>query len=354
MPKSNIYTCAIVFNVVFSLMKEFLYFLIIFLIVEERKMSILIALVPALAWGSVGIVTTKAGGTAAQGIMGMTIGALILGFGTLFAFVIPNAGVDYAFNSRIWLVGFLSGLVWAIGQVGQLIGFKKLGVSIGNPLSTSGQIVGNALMAAAVLGEWHTGRMWFFGILSIALVTIGALFTTVRDTNAPKDLNPERDFKGGVTAVIVSTLGFMAYFVIPNLLNKWGYISDAMHNQNNGLDYMTAIVAPQSLGQILGAILIVIFFFKETGDMFKSGTWRQVITGLVWALGNVFMFISTGNPDVGQATATTLSQTGIIVGTFGAIFILKEKKTKRQMGFIIVGAIMVVIGAILISKLAEL
>ena len=41
-------------------------------------MSILIALVPALAWGSVGIVTTKAGGTAAQGIMGMTIGAILL------------------------------------------------------------------------------------------------------------------------------------------------------------------------------------------------------------------------------------------------------------------------------------
>lgn len=90
-------------------------------------MSILIALVPALAWGSVGIVTTKAGGTAAQGIMGMTIGAILLGFGTLAFFVIPNAGMDYAFNSRIWLVGFISGLIWAVGQVGQLIGFKKLG-----------------------------------------------------------------------------------------------------------------------------------------------------------------------------------------------------------------------------------
>ena len=217
-------------------------------------MSILIALVPALAWGSVGIVTTKAGGTAAQGIMGMTIGAIILGFGTLAFFVIPNAGMDYAFNSRIWIVGFISGLIWAVGQVGQLIGFKKLGVSIGNPLSTSGQIVGNALMAAAVLGEWHTGRMWFFGVLSIALVTGGALLTTVRDKNAPAETNPERDFKGGVSAVIVSTLAFMMYFVLPNLLNKWGYISDAVHNQNNGLTerpvtcllYATLLLLPKN------------------------------------------------------------------------------------------------------------
>ena len=146
----------------------------------------------------------------------------------------------------------------------------------------------------------------------------------------------------------------MMYFVLPNLLNKWGYISDAIHNQNNGLDYMTAIVAPQSIGQILGALLIVAFYFKETRNIFKIGTARQIITGLVWALGNVFMFISTGNPEVGQATATTLSQTGIIVGTFGAIFILGERKTTRQMGYIFLGTVLVIIGAILISKLSVL
>ena len=49
-------------------------------------MSILIALVPALAWGSVGIVTTKAGGTAAQGIMGMTIGAILLWYTGIFCY----------------------------------------------------------------------------------------------------------------------------------------------------------------------------------------------------------------------------------------------------------------------------
>lgn len=36
------------------------------------------------------------------------------------------------------------------------------------------------------------------------------------------------------------------------------------------------------------------------------------------------------NPAVGQAKASTLSQIGIIVSTMGAIIILKERKTKRQ------------------------
>ena len=88
--------------------------------------------------------------------------------------------------------------------------------------------------------------------------------------------------------------------------------------------------------------------------MFQKGTWMNIVTGLVWALGNVFMFISTANPNIGQATASTLSQTGIIVGTFGAIYLLGEKKSKRQMVFIVIGAILVVIGAIMIAKLKTL
>ena len=101
-------------------------------------MSILIALIPALAWGSTGLVTTKMGGTAAQGTLGMTFGAFVFGMLTLGLFVVPQAGMEFAFNPRIWIVGFVSGLFWAVGTAGQFVGFKKLGVSVGNPLSTAG------------------------------------------------------------------------------------------------------------------------------------------------------------------------------------------------------------------------
>ncbi len=46
--------------------------------------AILLALVPALAWGSVGLVNTKMGGSAGQQTLGMTFGALIFGLGTMF------------------------------------------------------------------------------------------------------------------------------------------------------------------------------------------------------------------------------------------------------------------------------
>lgn len=41
-------------------------------------MSLLIALVPMIAWGSIGLVSGKIGGSANQQTLGMTIGALLI------------------------------------------------------------------------------------------------------------------------------------------------------------------------------------------------------------------------------------------------------------------------------------
>ena len=46
-------------------------------------MVFLLALIPALAWGSIGLVSGKLGGNAYQQTLGMTFGALVFGVGTL-------------------------------------------------------------------------------------------------------------------------------------------------------------------------------------------------------------------------------------------------------------------------------
>jgi glucose uptake protein len=103
---------------------------------------------------------------------------------------------------------------------------------------------------------------------------------------------------------------------------------------------------------VLGAFIIAIFVMKEA-DKFGKATWKNILTGMVWAAGNVAMFISAGNPNVGQAAASTLSQMGIIVGVFGGIYILGEKKTARQMVFAVIGVILVALGGVLISMLGK-
>ena len=322
--------------------------------IRSRKImnvAIFLALVPALAWGSVGLVNTKMGGTAGQQTLGMTFGALIFGLGTMFLYVMPNHAYV---GPEIWTVGIVSGLVWAIGTAGQFLAIKDLGVSLAIPLSTAGQIVTNALMAAVVLGDWKTGKMWLIGIISIIAVVIGATLISARDKALNSGITGQNQAKSmtkGLIYLAISTAGFMIYFVLPNFLNKINYISDNIKSKNNGIDYMTAIVGPQAIGQVIGAFLIVIFVLKEADKMFGKPTWKNILTGLVWAIGNIFMFISAANPAVGQTIATTFSQLGIIVATFGGIYLLGEKKSNYQMKLIIIGTILVVIGAIIIGNI---
>lgn len=310
-------------------------------------MGILIALIPALAWGSVGLVGTKMGGSASQQTFGMTLGALLFGLSTMFFYVIPHG---FVLDGKIWLVGFVSGLFWALGTAGQFTAYKSLGVSLGFPLSTTGQIVTNALMAALVLGEWSTGKAWLFGLLAIALAVVGAIFISIKD----KDEKSDAKFSmKGIIALIYSTVGFMLYFVFPNLMVKIGFISQDVKTAGDGVNYMTAIVGPQAIGQVLGAALLVVFLYKEAGKMFEMPTFKNILTGLVWATGNLFMFISAANPMVGQALASTLSQMGIIPGTLGGIYLLHEKKTAYQKKFIFIGIVLVAAGGLLISNLPK-
>ncbi|MBS9335657.1 GRP family sugar transporter [Fructobacillus papyrifericola] len=307
--------------------------------------AIIMALLPALFWGSVGLVSTKMGGSAAQQTLGMSAGALIFGLITMFGYVLPNG---FYMGTDIWVVGLLSGLVWAMGMAFQFLLFKEMGVSLGVPLSTAGQIIMNALLAATLLGEWTSAAMWLVGIVSIGLVVTGAIFISKPDKSAAE---PSKIDSKSIFYLIMSTVGFMLYFVFPNFLAKIGYVSEEVRSAGNGLNYMTAIVGPQAIGQVIGALFIAVFVLREGKTMFAKPTWKNLVTGLVWALGNIFMFAAAANPKIGQTIATTLSQLCIVVGTFGGIYILKEKKSSTQMKAIVIGTVLVVVGAMIIGNI---
>ena len=63
-------------------------------------MEILIALVPMLAWGSIGLVSGKIGGDANQQTLGMTIGAFLFSLVVFFV-------VSPVITPWIFLIGFL-------------------------------------------------------------------------------------------------------------------------------------------------------------------------------------------------------------------------------------------------------
>jgi glucose uptake protein len=312
-------------------------------------MAILLALVPSLCWGSIGLFSTKFGGNSSQQTLGLTFGGLIFGILTYFMWVLPH---NYVMNSKIILIGLISGILWTVGQGFQFVAIKSMGVSRAVPLSMTSQIVGNALLGASILGEWQDGQTWITGIVGIILIVIGAVWIQTEDKDKKDKENKKEGSLSGYIPLTFSTLGFMGYFIAPKLLQRWLHVSDAIINADHGVQYMISIIFPQSIGMVIGGFLFVFLITHETKNMFNLSTWKNSITGFIWAIGNVAMFISIANPNLGQAVSSTLSSLGFIVGAFGGIFILHETKTSHQMKLITAGTFIAVLGAVVMSNLS--
>lgn len=286
-----------------------------------------IALIPALAWGSIGLISGKLGGTANQQTLGMTWGAL------LFAIVMTLSNWNHFISIsswKLWLVGLISGLFWSLGQNQQFHAMKSVGISKTVPISTGAQLVTNALAGVLLFHEWKTTSQLSIGSVAIIILVIGATLTALRDKKN-KEVNSERiheDWRAGSRALILSTLGYLGYTVVVTA---------------TGVD-TKAMVLPQALGMVIGASM-----FALGKKAFEKETYKNIITGLVWGTGNFFMFEATTL--VGLAVSFSFSQMGIVISTFGSILFLGEKKTKKEWVYVILGSLMVIVGGFLLGLL---
>ena len=126
--------------------------------------------------------------------------------------------------------------------------------------------------------------------------------------------------------LVISTIGYVGYVVIADIFGVSG--TDALFFQ--------------SIGMAIGGFLLSM---KHETNIKST---LNLIPGVVWAIGNLFMFYS--QPKVGVATSFSLSQLLVIVSTLGGIFLLGEKN-KRQMIGIWSGIILIVIAAFILGNL---
>ena len=283
-------------------------------------MSLLIALVPMIAWGSIGLVSGKIGGSANQQTLGMTIGALL--FSIVVFFVIQPT-----LTTATLIVGFISGLFWSLGQNQQFHSMKYMGVSVGLPISTGMQLVVNTVAGAVFFHEWTKTKDFVVGFIALAFLVFGVYLTARQDDDSqPKTSNSMLDFNKGIRALIFSTVGYGVYTIIINAtgLDPWG------------------LILPQSIGMLVGASFFA--FKKVKVDRF---VWMNMTTGLLWGLGNICMLLTMR--EIGLAISFSLSQMGIIISTLGGIFLLGERKSKKEMFYVIFGCIFVILGGILLG-----
>ena len=280
----------------------------------------LIALLPALFWGSVVIINVFVGVGPYNQIRGTTLGTLFIGFSLLAT---GHAAFD---NLTVIIVGLVSGALWAFGQGNQLKSVHLIGVSKTMPISTGMQLVGTTLFSAIFLGEWSTIVQVVMGLIAMILLVVGISLTSLKAKSEGKSDNPE--FKKAMGILLLSTIGYVGYVVLGDIFGVSG--TDALFFQ--------------SIGMAIGGLILSM----NHNTSIKS-TALNLIPGVIWGIGNLFMFYS--QPKVGVATSFSLSQLLVIVSTLGGIFILGEKKDRRQMIVIWSGIIVIVIASIILGNL---
>ena len=279
----------------------------------------LYALIPALTWGSLVLVSEKLGGNSYNQTLGITIGSLL--FAIVMSVINPPE-----WTSLIWIVGIISGIGWAFGQLFQFNSVKEMGVSKTVPISTGLQILGNTFFAVIVFKEWNTTSTIILGVIAIIFLIAGVLLTSYEGSKGKN----EGSMKKGIIYLIVSTLGFVTYVIVVRWFDIDGW----------------SAILPQAIGMFIAAFLLSI-----KHKPFNKYAGRNILTGIMWATGNIGLLLA--NPKVGVAIAFSFSQMGIVISTLGGIFLLGEKKSKKQMTYVIIGCILVIAGGVMIGFTKE-
>ena len=177
-------------------------------------MDLLIALLPALFWGSVVLINVYVGGGPFNQIRGTTLGALIIGIVLLLT---GNTEFD---KPIVIIVGLISGAFWALGQGYQLKSVNLIGVSKTMPISTGLQLVGTTLFSAIFLGEWSTGTQVTLGLVSMLLLVIGIALTSIKGKNEAADTT--NNFSKAMVILLISTVGYVVYVVVAQIFGVDG------------------------------------------------------------------------------------------------------------------------------------
>ena len=321
-------------------------------------MSFAIGLLPALLFGSSSVLLMKLGGDSRQQTMGQFFGAL--GVAIVLAL---SAGVDT--NPAVLLTAFVAGAVLGVGMNLQIISFHYLGVSRVMPLTTGGQLIGVAVLGIALFGEWVGSAALPVGIAALAAILVGVFLAgwsepdtltvsasadpTPADSArlAPADPAPAdhvpapasasvlqpstRNVRTGMVIMAISTLFLIAF---PTLTRLWS------------IDPMTSLL-PEAIGFVVVGMIATSPRRGMPDTRWSRPTVGALLPGVLWGTGLIVLQYSINV--LGVAVGFALSQLTVVVATFGGIWILHEKKTRKEMRVTMLGMLFLVGGAMLLG-----
>lgn len=284
-------------------------------------MSILIGLIPAIAWGLLPIAVSRIGGKETNQILGTTAGTFLVALAT-FLILRPEM------NVRIFLLSALSGALWVVGQIGQYRAYRQIGVSRTMPVSSGLQLVGTSLAGVLAFGEWSSTIAKITGFTGLAIVIGGIYLTSLKD-GGNKDLSGD---KPAYILLILTTFGYLAYNAIPDIVGTKG----------------TSIFLPQACGMLVAAIVYVLFTGHASAFKEKE-SWKNIFSGLLFSIAALTYILSAQQN--GIATGFVLAQLSVVLSTILGIVVLREKKTSFELKATFIGLVLILGGGTAIAFL---
>lgn len=282
-------------------------------------MGLLIALINIVGWGLIPL-TIK--GKPASQIAGMGIGASAT---AIIIFLLTRP----VFHAEVWLIAFVAGLFWTIGQMGQFISFTRIGVSGTIPLSAGFQLVGNSIIGVLMFSQWPTATNKLIGFIALALVVIGIVLSSRSESPKKGNANAQN-----IIFLLATTIGFWIYSSVPSVINTYA------NKGVTGLDYFL----PEMIGVLIGTTIYV--FATRSVDVYRNKDLiRNIIAGIEFGVGTLFYLFSVSKN--GLNNAFIYSQLSSILSTFGGIWFLHETKTRKEMVYVTIGLLLIVGGSVM-------
>ena len=277
----------------------------------------LIACVPIFSFGLIPVIGTLIGGKPTEQSMGIALGGFVFSLAVLL-FRRPDITLP------IFVIGFLSGVFWSVGSIGQFLGIGYLGVARATPMLNGGQIVGTSLVGVA-LGDWASADAKMYGFLALALIITGIFFTSYKQQGED---GAKPRWKQGIWINLLAVSGFTAYVGILKYYQIDGWSS----------------IFPQSIGQIVAIALASLLLFRRRP--FTRFSLKNSVVGIIWGTGNIALLLSQAK--LGLSVAYPVSQAAVIVSVFGGVFINREHKTRKEWIFTAAGILIICAGLYMI------
>lgn len=283
--------------------------------------AILVGLGPLIGWGLFPTISSKIGGKPSHQIFGATVGTLIFAI----ALLLIN-GTKIPTGSALFF-GILSGVAWAFGQIMSFKAFEFIGSSKTMPITTAFQLIVTSLWGAFALGNWPGTFHKVIGFIALIVIIVGATMTTYSETSTKES---SANLKKAIIILAIGVIGYWGYSAAPQ----------AVSNMNG----MEAFL-PQAIGMVLAAVVYSLFNIKKENIFKDSISYKQIISGFFFAFA-AFTYLISAQPDMnGLATGFVLSQTSVVVATLTGIYMLGQRKTKKEMLITIIGLILIIVAA---------